>query len=148
MIKNTILTEDEECYKLVKMLDIFWVTYSHLAQSTFTRSFSVKARNKKLGVRPWVPDYMIIRPFTQYDEPELIFIEMKRKKWWVVSKHQKKRIESLNETWTPTFVCKWFEAVCEVLLSFTVWKMTDDWKVNTMWVYNYLDNVVSKYKAI
>jgi len=45
--------EDIECKKLVVRLDkVAKVEFSHLAQSTFTKSRAVKMRNKSLGVRP------------------------------------------------------------------------------------------------
>lgn len=82
--------EEIECRALVEYLDIRGLKYSHLAQSTFTRSWSVKARNKAIGVRPGVPDYLIIVKNT------CVFIEMKRKKGGVTSKYQKEWIEKLS----------------------------------------------------
>lgn len=91
MKKNETPTEAEECYTLVQYLDARKLLYSHLAQSTFTKSWTQKAKNKRLGVHKGVPDYMIIVP-----DQGLLFIEMKRSKGGVVSPEQKQWIDELN----------------------------------------------------
>ena len=105
--------EDQECYKLVQYLDIKAKTndiiYSHIAQSTYTKSWAVKNRNTALWVKPWVPDYDLIINWKFFK------IEMKKSKGWVVSPNQKKWIEQLKNAWIDVFVCNWFEEAKEVI---------------------------------
>ena len=66
--------------------------FSHIPQETFTRSWSVKNKNKAMGVRSGVPDMLIVYPHT------VLFLELKRLKGGVVSDSQKHWIESLEKT--------------------------------------------------
>jgi len=89
---NITKSEEEECKMLVEYLDTTKkYTYSHIAQSTYTNSWKVKNRNKAMGVRSGVPDYIIIKNKT------LIFIEMKREKGGTVSPSQQEWINALNK---------------------------------------------------
>ena len=85
-------TEKEECIAFVDWMDLRGLKFSHLAQSTFTKSFSVMRRNKQMGVRRGVPDYLIILPACK----GLLFIEMKRTKRGVVSPEQQDWLNELN----------------------------------------------------
>ena len=67
-----IPTEDEDCYSLVEWMEAKRLRFSHIPQETFTRSWGIKMKNKKKGVRKGVPDYIIVH------EGKLCFIEMKR----------------------------------------------------------------------
>ena len=119
--KTNKMTEEQECITLVSYLDLLVnqgkvLCYSHIPNSTFTRSWPVKARNKRLGVHAGVPDYVIVMP------NKTIFIEMKRDKGGVVSKPQKEWIEALNNGCTEAYVCKGAEQAIDLIqgiLTFT-----------------------------
>lgn len=90
--KTTLsISEDEEQRAFVAWLDIKGLKYSAIPNSTYTTSWSVKNRNTAMGVRPGVPDMMIVLPTIG-----LVFIELKRQKGGVVSSHQRDWIAALN----------------------------------------------------
>ena len=86
-----ILSEYQEQCLLVQYLELKGLLFSKIAQETFTRSWGIKMKNKMSGVRPGVPDMIIILP-TQ----KLLFIEMKRSKGGRLSPEQDKWIKELN----------------------------------------------------
>tara|TARA_R100001443_G_scaffold29396_1_gene42550 strand:- start:3228 stop:3572 length:345 start_codon:yes stop_codon:yes gene_type:complete len=107
-------TEYDECVALVKYMDLLQQTgipivYSHIAQSTWTPSFKQKSRNKAMGVRQGVPDYLVLI------NGKTLFIEMKREKGGVVSKYQKDWIEKLNASGVKAVVCRGFDQAKEVI---------------------------------
>lgn len=97
-------SEDYEGACFALWLDQQGYLFSHLAQNTFTRSYATKAKLKRAGVKPGVPDYCVL-----LHGPRTVFIEMKRVKGGVVSKEQKEWIKALNERGTPAAVCRGFE---------------------------------------
>lgn len=106
--KNECPSEEYECQELAIYLDRLLVSgevlaYSHLAQSTYTQSWTVKNRNKRMGVNPGVPDYVIVL------KNKVIFIEMKKMKGSKTSDYQKHWLRVLDGKHTHTFVCKGFE---------------------------------------
>lgn len=84
-------TEHEECVAFVQWLELKGLKFTHLAQETYTANWGTKMKNKREGVRPGVPDYLIVLP-----DKGLAFVEMKRKKHSVVSDAQKGWIDALN----------------------------------------------------
>lgn len=64
--------------------------YSHIPSSTYTESWSQKNKNKAMGVRPGVPDMLIVTP------DRVLFLELKKEKGGVVSIYQKEWIEAIN----------------------------------------------------
>lgn len=106
MTVNTTPLEDDECYTFVEYLEILVmqgkvVKFTHIPNETFTKSWKVKVRNKKLGVRRGLCDYQIVL------KNDMVYIEMKRQKGGVVSKDQKEWIEALNATGkVDAYVCK------------------------------------------
>lgn len=80
-INNTPL-EASECYTLVEYLNLKKIKFTHIPQETFTKSWGVKMKNKRMGVKKGVPDYIICLPKI------LLFIEMKRVKGSSVSEEQ------------------------------------------------------------
>lgn len=80
---------------LIDYLDILLASgkqiyYSALCQSTFTKSWAVKTKNKKMGLKPGIPDLFLIinkQPF---------FLELKTDKGRL-SDYQKDWIEAINE---------------------------------------------------
>lgn len=104
------LTEYQDCVLFAEYLDILKqqgkiILYSHIPNSTWTPSLSVKLKNKKLGVSSGVPDYMIIT-----SRGLLFFLEMKRKKNGVVSDNQKVWLRVLSELCEiPALVAQGFD---------------------------------------
>lgn len=86
------LTEYQEQCLLVQYLEIKGLMFSKLAQETFTKSWGIKMKNKMSGVRPGVPDMLVILP-----NHKLLFIEMKRAKGGRTSPEQVKWIKALND---------------------------------------------------
>lgn len=95
MPTNTTPTEYEEACVLADYLELLLgqgkiEAYTHLAQETFTKSWATKMKNKKMGVRPGVPDYIVATPKT------LVFIELKRQKGNKPTGYQRKWVGELN----------------------------------------------------
>jgi len=101
-----MLTENEECYILVQFLELskrmgHIQDYAHIPNETFTKSWSVKMRNKKLGVSKGVPDYMVVL------NNAILFVEMKRLKGSRTSPEQlqwQKVLSSINNV--ESVICK------------------------------------------
>ncbi|MFA6325479.1 MAG: VRR-NUC domain-containing protein [Candidatus Paceibacterota bacterium] len=77
------------------------LVYTKTAQETFTKSWGVKAKNKKSGVRPGLPDYIVI-----FSNGQLLFIELKRRSGGVLSEYQKEWISAINETNNKVIVAR------------------------------------------
>jgi hypothetical protein len=84
-------TEDEEQEAFVQWLELKNIPHSFIPNSTYTTSWSVKNRNKKLGLRAGLPDLLVVIP-NKY----LLFVEMKRRKAAYPTKAQKEWISVLN----------------------------------------------------
>lgn len=113
LTKNTQqLSEYEEQKLLVQYLELKCYKFSALPLDTFTKSWSVKMKNKAIGVRAGVPDLMIII------KSQLIFIEMKRTNGGVVSEFQKDWIDKLNKCdGISAYVCKGYEEAKKIIES-------------------------------
>ena len=90
-LKQIIPKEDDECFALVEYLEWKGLKFTHIANETFTKFWSVKNKNKKLGVRSGFPDYIIIV------KNKILCIEMKRKKGGAISENQQNWIDELNK---------------------------------------------------
>jgi len=109
-IKSKYLTEDEECFLLAEWLNLKGYKFTHIPNETFTKFWSVKIKNRKLGVSKGFPDYAIIV------NNKLIFIEMKRLKGGQVSEHQKEWIDALNLCdGVDVYVCKGFDEAKQII---------------------------------
>lgn len=111
---NLIPLEQQECESLADWLGHFKMigeveVYSHTAQSTFTKSWQVKARNTKMGVMPGVPDYIVVTKDAVY------FIEMKRLKGGTTTESQKAWIKALRGKKVKARVCKGCEEALEFM---------------------------------
>lgn len=118
---NTTPFEDQECYNLVSYLNIRKIKFAHIPNETYTPYKSIINKNKKLWVKKWLPDYLIkIDKKRSKDwKSYLLFIEMKRQKWWVVSKEQKEWIEELNDfIQVKAFIAKWFNEAKQIVENF------------------------------
>lgn len=112
-----------ECTALVEYLELIKnnneVLYSHTAQETYTSSWNQKRKNKALGVKSGVPDYIIVI------NKKLLFIEMKRPKKILksgkestenlVKPEQAKWTHRINETGVKAYICHGFDEAKEVI---------------------------------
>ncbi len=110
-----IPTEAVEQAELVAWLELNDLKFSAIPNSTYTPSWNQKRKNHLQGLRPGLPDLLVIV------DGHLLFIEMKRIKGGVISPEQKSWIDALNEIDNvEARVCKGFEEaknfVTEVLL--------------------------------
>ncbi len=90
---NTTLipTEDQEQITFVGYLEMRGLLFSAIPNSTYSPHMSVKVRNRRMGVRPGVPDMVILLP-----DVGIAWVELKRIKGGVISEHQKQWIAALN----------------------------------------------------
>lgn len=125
-------TEDQEQEAFVQWLRLKGYPHFRVPNETYTKSWSQKAKNKKLGVSSGVPDLFVAVPFPpphliiahkdrddEVRNKTLVAIEMKRKKGGVTSENQKKWIKTLNEAGIQTVVCKGCDAAIEFIESIT-----------------------------
>lgn len=91
-------TEEFEQVALIHYLDLKGYRYFAVPNSTYTTSWKVKGRNKRMGVRRGVPDmFVILPPSPSREEGLLLAIELKRLKGGVTSPEQKEWIAALNK---------------------------------------------------
>ena len=99
MVKNNTPLEDDEQIAFVEWLERqSGVKYTAIPNSTYTKSWSVKRRNHRLGLRAGLCDmFVIISPEASQDGlGYAIFIEMKRLKGSTTSAEQKAWIQAIN----------------------------------------------------
>ena len=90
-----IPSEDDEEGAFTDWLELQGYTHWHVPQETYTTSWAVKNKAKKLGVRRGVPDHWAIVPTS--DTFRLVAIEMKRAKGGTISDDQFEKIHELNK---------------------------------------------------
>jgi len=95
----TIPTEDVEQSNFVQWLQIKGYKFTSIPNSTYTKSWSQKAKNQRNGLRAGFPDMVVIV------NKQLICIEIKRIKGGVTSPAQQGWITALKEAGVPTKVC-------------------------------------------
>ena len=76
---------------VVNWLEINNYKFTAIPNDTYTKSWKQKTKNKKIWVRPWMSDLIIVLKIWA-----ILFLEMKKKRWpnwWAngtqVSEHQK-----------------------------------------------------------
>ncbi len=94
-------SEDWEQSRFVEWLDENGYMFTAIPNSTYTRSWSQKAKNKRNGLRGGLPDLAII-----LKAQRVCWVEMKKTKGGIVSPKQKAWIAALNESGTPAATCK------------------------------------------
>lgn len=108
------MTEDQEQQIVVEYLETIGALFSATAQSTYTKSWNQKAKNRRVGVRKGVPDLIVILPgyITINGKTITLFIEMKKSKGKrggangsVLSDEQAVWIWQLRESGIPAYVC-------------------------------------------
>lgn len=107
MTVNTTPTEYNDCVSLASYLDILQtqkkiLRYTHIPAETFTKSWTAKLKNKRMGVHKGFPDYVILFP------KKLLFLEMKRKKGGITSSEQQAWLDDLSKFATSA-VCFGFD---------------------------------------
>lgn len=115
--------EDEEQMALVDWLELCGLRFAHIPNSTYTKHMSVKMKNHRLGVRPGVPDLMVlVSPERSKDgEGHLIWIEMKRRKGGVVSPEQRAWLTAFMMLESPNIhavVAKGWDEAREAVLEY------------------------------
>jgi len=109
-MKKIIPTEHDEQMAVVQYLELRNIKFTSIPNSTFTKSWKVKKRNKEEGLRAGLPDLFIIIK----NKP--LFIEMKREKGGVVSEYQKEWIEAINKcSGIKAYICKGFEEAKKII---------------------------------
>lgn len=105
MSKN-VMNEHEECRIFAIVLKNKWLLFSKIANEIRTPSYNQIRKQKSEWLNRWVPDYIVIVP-RKDGTKKLVFVEMKKQKWWYLNQYQKKRIENIKDCWIDVAVCKW-----------------------------------------
>lgn len=87
---NTIPYEEAEQKALVQYLELKGLKFTAVPNSTYTKSWKQKAKNKATGLRAGFPDMIIILP------NKLLLLEMKRIKNNKIGIKQAEWINALN----------------------------------------------------
>jgi hypothetical protein len=104
-------SEELEQATFVQWLELKGIPFSAIPNSTYTTSWKQKAKNTRTGLRPGLPDLLLVLPYSC-----LVFIEMKKQKRGVVSVAQKQWIETLNTVPNvQAYVCKGADEAIEVV---------------------------------
>lgn len=106
---NYIPSEAYEQTKFVHWLEDQGYMFTAIPNSTYTTSWNQKRKNRATGLRPGLPDVLVIA------ENKLMFVEMKRIKNSSTTKEQKKWIEAINAAGIPAKVCKGHEEAIEFI---------------------------------
>ena len=104
-----IPTEDDEQAVVVEYMQLKNIPHWRTPNETYTKSWKQKAKNKRLGVVPGVPDLFAIV------NNQLIAIEMKRTKGSSTSQAQKDWIEKLNACGVKARICKGADEAIEFI---------------------------------
>lgn len=108
-----IPSEFEEQCALVDWLELKKLRFSALPLSTYTSSWAQKVRNYKSGVRPGVPDLLILTP------KGLLFVELKRRSGSYATETQKEWIEDLNKLpGVEARICRGYEEAVSFISQF------------------------------
>lgn len=104
-MKQTVPSESYEQERLVIWLEANEYKFTAIPHGMFTRSYAVKARNTREGVRAGFPDIVICLK----RKPLLFAVEMKRITGGRVSAEQNEWIKALNQRGVRALVCNGFE---------------------------------------
>lgn len=83
--------------------------FTAIPNSTYTTSWQVKVKNRRLGVRPGLSDLVVVT------HDSVLFIELKREKKGVVSAEQKEWLRVLQDKKVTSVVCKGFDNAKEFI---------------------------------
>lgn len=111
---RAIANEFNEQCTFVQWLNFRGYKFTAIPNSTFTRFPAVRRKNMELGVRPGLPDLLIVAAGS------LVFIEMKREWGGQLSPYQKEWIEELNKINNIyAFVCRGAQDAINTIKEFT-----------------------------
>lgn len=111
---NLTPKEDDEQIAVVQYLEARGILFTAVPNSTFTKSWAVKAKNKATGLRPGLCDLVICLPGIG-----MLFIEMKRVTGGTLSPEQKKWIAAINECpGSAAYCCRGATEAIKVIESF------------------------------
>jgi Holliday junction resolvase len=102
-------TEEVEQRLVVQYLELKGCKYTAIPNSTYTKSWKQKMKNKATGLRAGFPDLVIIA------SNHFFCIEMKRTKGGTVTPEQKAWHEALRAANAPTYVCKGFDEAKKII---------------------------------
>ena len=94
MDKNPL--EEHEQIDFVNYLEKKGIKFTAIPNNTFTTSWNQKRKNKATGLRPGLPDILMIIPCGD-GKKRIAFVEMKRVSGGVVSEEQKNWILAIKE---------------------------------------------------
>lgn len=95
-----IVSEEVEQRNFVQWLEIKGYKYTSIPNSTYTKSWKQKMKNKLMGLRAGFPDMVVIA------EGCFMCIELKRTKGGALTPMQKDWIDAITATGIPVAVCK------------------------------------------
>jgi hypothetical protein len=107
--------EYHECVAFAEWLDLMRLPFSHIANETFTPHLGVRMKNKCMGVRRGLPDYVIWHP-----KGLLVFVEMKAKGAppSAVKPEQRDWIDRLNAVkGVKAGVCRGFDEAVKFIMN-------------------------------
>ena len=87
----------------MQWLELKGYKFSAIPNSTYTKSWSQKAKNKRTGLRAGFPDMIVIA------NNKFMCVELKRRRGGVLSQSQKDWISALEQANVPVAVCAGFE---------------------------------------
>lgn len=108
---DAVPTEDQEQSAFVDWLELLGLRFTSIPNSTWTKSWSQKAKNHRTGLRKGFPDLIVVIPPPRSVNGEgfLLCIEMKRRKGGVVAPEQRAWIDAINaldQAGVAAYVCK------------------------------------------
>ena len=89
---------DEQC-AFVDWMEIKGLRFTAIPNATYTESWTQKAKNKRMGLRPGLPDLLVVVPAEKSNTggAALLFVEMKRQKGGKVEDSQEAWLATLNQ---------------------------------------------------
>lgn len=110
-MKPVVPSESYEQERFVNWLRENGYKYTSIPNGMFTRSYAVKARNKREGLCPGFPDLVICLK----GKPQLFFVEMKRLKGGRESPEQAGWRKAINQAGAKAVVCCGHEEAVEAV---------------------------------
>lgn len=123
MSTNNTPLEDVEQEAFVEWLELHRFKFTAVPNSTYTKSWKQKQKNKRTGLRAGFPDLIVLIPPDRSKDGEgyMLAIEMKRQKGGVMSEEQKQWAKALTELGldnVQAYRADGFEAAKKVVLHY------------------------------